>query len=59
MRTVLHILTRPEDELTQQLIASQSALPDTQVEVIRLDQATPDYDALLEKIFTADSVELS
>jgi len=59
MRTVLHILTRPEDELTQQLIASQRALPETQVEVVRLDPATPDYDALLEKVFTADSVEVS
>ncbi len=58
MRSVLHILTRTEDELTQQLIASQRAWPETQVEVVSLDQAAPDYDALLEKIFTADSIEL-
>ena len=58
MRTVLHILTRPEDELTQQLIARQRAWPETQVEVMRLDSATPDYDAVLEKVFTADSIEV-
>ena len=59
MRTVLHILTRPETELTQSLLASQRALPETSVEVVRLDTPAPDYDGLLEKIFTADSVEVS
>lgn len=59
MRTVLHILTRPEDEMTQSLLAQQGTLVDTTVEVVRLDGPSPDYDALLEKIFTADSVEVS
>ena len=59
MRTVLHILTRPEDELTQLLLAQQRALPDITVEIVRLDSPAPDYDALLEKIFQADSVEVS
>ena len=58
MRTVLHILTRPEDKLTQQLIASQRALPETQVEMVRLDVAAPDYDALLDKVFSTDSIEV-
>jgi len=59
MRTLLHILTRPEDELTQSLLAQQRSLSDTTIEIVRLDAPAPDYDALLEKIFTADSVEVS
>ena len=59
MRTVLHILTRPEDDLTRELIAQQRARPDTQVEVADLSNATPDYGALVEKIFASDSVQVS
>lgn len=59
MRTILHILTRPEDELTRALIAQQRALPETKIEVVALTNGTPDYDALMEKIFAADSVEVS
>jgi hypothetical protein len=59
MRTVLHIFTKAEDELTASLLAQQRALPDTKVEIVRLDTPAPDYDTLLEKIFTADSIELS
>ena len=58
MRTILHILTRPEDELTRELIVRQRALPETKLEVVELTAPAPDYDALLEKIFTADSVEV-
>jgi hypothetical protein len=56
MRTILHILTRPEDDLTRPVIAGQRALPDTTVEVADLTGPAPDYDAAVEKIFTADSV---
>lgn len=59
MRTILHILTRPEDELTRELIAQQRALPESAVEVAALHSSAPDYDALVEKIFSADSVEVS
>ena len=59
MRTILHILTRPKDELTRELIAEQSALPETKTEVIDLNDASPDYDALLEKIFAADSITVN
>jgi hypothetical protein len=58
MRTILHILTRPEDELTRELIVRQRALPETKLEVVELTAPAPDYDALLERIFTADSVEV-
>lgn len=56
MRTVLHIFTR-EDELGRQLAEQQRALPDTNVEVVVLND-TADYNAVLDRIFAADSVEV-
>jgi hypothetical protein len=58
MRTILHILTRPEDELSRTVMAGQRALPEVAVETIDLACATPDYNVLVEKIFSADSVEV-
>lgn len=58
MRTILHILTRAEDELTRDLITQQRALPETTVEVANLATGEPDYEALVDKIFAADSVEV-
>jgi hypothetical protein len=58
MRSILHILTRPEDELTRPVIAAQRALPDTTVEVADLNVPVPDYEAAVEKIFAADSVQV-
>ena len=59
MRTILHILTRPEDEVTRKLIDGQRALPDTQVEIVALNQEDVNYDAVVEKTFLADSIEVS
>ena len=59
MRTILHILTRPEDELTRELIERQRALPETKVETAALVEGTADYDVVVEKIFAADSIEVS
>jgi len=58
MRTILHILTRPADEVTREIIERQQALPETRVEIADLTVA-PDYDAVVEKIFSADSVSVS
>jgi hypothetical protein len=58
MRTILHILTWPEDELAQELMARQRTLPETKVEVVELIGDAPDYAALVGKIFAADSVEV-
>jgi|HubBroStandDraft_1064217.scaffolds.fasta_scaffold279224_3 hypothetical protein len=57
MRRVLHILTKPDDALAGELMARQKNAPGTKVEVVDLNLAQPDYNALLEKIFAADSVE--
>ena len=57
MRTILHILTKAEDDLTRTVIDQQRALPDTSVEVVAL-ATDADYSAVVEKIFTADSVQV-
>jgi hypothetical protein len=59
MRTILHILTGPEDEVTSQLIEQQRSLPDTAVELVSLSNPSPDYEQLVEKIFAADSIAVS
>jgi hypothetical protein len=58
MRTILHILTRPEEDLNHELLAQQRALPETTVEVVDLTKPAPDYERLVEAIFAADSVEV-
>ncbi len=58
MRTILHLLTRPADELTRELIARQRALTETKIEVLDMNSAAPDYDDVVEKIFSADSIEV-
>lgn len=56
MSRILHVLTRPEDALSAELRALEAALPDAQVEVVDLTGESPDYAALVERIFAADSV---
>lgn len=58
MAIILHILTQPEDALAQTIIAEQRRQPGTTVETADLSQAKPDYSALVERIFAADSVEV-
>ncbi len=58
MRAILHILTQAEDDLTRAVIAGQRMLPETAIEKVELTGPAPDYDALVEKIFTADSVQV-
>lgn len=58
MRTILHIFTRPADELTRELVAQQRVMPETTVDVADVTNPAPDYEALVEKIFAADSVEV-
>ena len=57
MRTILHILTKPEDDLTKTIIEMQRTLAETEVEAVTLS-ADADYGALVGKIFAADSVEV-
>ena len=57
MANTLHILTRPDDVLPREIIACQRARAVPEVdEVFDLTVPAPDYSALLEKVFAADSV---
>ncbi len=58
MRVILHILTRPPDVLVTELIRRQEQQADSRAEVADLTQPQPDYAALLERVFAADSVEV-
>lgn len=58
MRILLHVLTKPADELTAKIIAAQKSKPENQVEIVDLAHGDPDYKMLLEKIFAADSVHV-
>jgi hypothetical protein len=57
MRRVLHILTRADDALARELMARQQKAAGNKVEAVDLTLPEPDYKALLEKIFQAESVE--
>jgi hypothetical protein len=59
MRTVLHIVTRAEDALSRDIIDRQREFADVQIDVVELTGSAPDYDALVQKIFAADSIEVS
>ena len=52
----LHILTSPPDEYVQRLLESLRRDPGLRVETADLNVDAPDYDALVESIFAADSI---
>ncbi|HNQ88610.1 MAG TPA: hypothetical protein PKM73_08355 [Verrucomicrobiota bacterium] len=56
MRRVLHLITRPKDPWLHTLLEPPPAEPETVVHIIDLTPPDPDYQALLEEIFKADSV---
>lgn len=56
MPACLHILTRSPDPLAQDIIALQQADGEISLKVVDLTVPEPDYGALLEAIFAADSV---
>jgi hypothetical protein len=58
MRTVLHIVTRPNDPLAREIIADQRGDGENKIEVADLTKPQPDYKELLENIFAAESVQI-
>ena len=58
MRCLLHILTTPDDTLAQEIISIQRQQTDLEVTLVDVNAAEPDYHALLEKIFVADSIQV-
>ncbi len=57
MPRLLNILT-DKDELALDLIEREQAQPELSVEVFDLTQDSPDYAALVERIFAADKVHV-
>jgi hypothetical protein len=58
MRSLLHIITRPEEGFVNEIIRHQADQTDNQVVVVDLTVEHPDYEELLEKIFTSDSIQV-
>lgn len=58
MRRLLHIVTKSDEPLATEIIQCHRQQPDWEVTVVDLTQREPDYEALLERIFAADSVQV-
>jgi hypothetical protein len=58
MRKALHILTKENDAEAREILSRQRARPDCESETVSLAAGQPDYAALLEKIFAADSISV-
>ncbi len=58
MPQLLHILTRPEDPLAQDIISRQKEISENKVEIVDVSKEAPDYKELVQKIFNADSVQV-
>lgn len=58
MRKVLHIRTRPDDTLAEEILALQRGDAQLEVQVADLTGEASDYNDLLLAIFAADSVEV-
>lgn len=58
MRQILHILTKAHDALPDAIVSAQQERPDQQVIVVDLNVPEPDYRALLQSIFAADSIQV-
>ena len=56
MRRVLHLLTAPPDETVRAVLSQQATRPDLALETVDLTSEAVDYDAVVEKIFAADTV---
>jgi hypothetical protein len=58
MTKILHVLTKENDALPNEIISRQRQDPERRVETTDLTQEQPDYPALLKKVFEADSVSV-
>ena len=56
MRVILHIKSDTADTRAEAVINHQLAQDELHVEIMDLGVDQPDYEALLDKIFAADSV---
>jgi hypothetical protein len=56
IRTVLHVITKPDDGTVAGIVGTQQKQPLLQIKVADLTVPEPDYKKLLEDIFAADAV---
>lgn len=57
-RQILHIMTRPFDEVSEMIVHAQQQDQRSVVQVISLAEELPDYNALLDAAFAADSIHV-
>jgi len=58
MKTVLHILTKPDDALARSIVDAQRGNAGLSVKTADLTGAAIDYEKLLEEIFSADAIHV-
>jgi len=58
MRNILHIITAPNCDDLRPIMDGQGMGADVKVEIVDLTGGPPNYDDLLEKICSADSVQV-
>jgi hypothetical protein len=58
MASILHILTQPDDSFARKILECQSQGPEKTVVVVELTRPDPDYEALLDRILEADSIQV-
>ena len=58
MRKILLIITKSLDPLDEVVIAQERLLPGREVKSVDLTAAEPDYRALIQEIFSADSIQV-
>ena len=54
----LHLITRPQDPLAQEVVRRHLETEDGQVQVLDLSVSPVDYSALVDAIFASDSVQV-
>ena len=55
----LHLITRPQDSLAQEVVRRHAqAEGDSQVQILDLTAGAVDYPALVEAIFASDSIQV-
>ena len=58
MRSILHIVTEPNCDNLHSIMDAQRAATGVKVDIVDLTRGSPNYDDLLDKIFSADSVQV-
>ena len=56
MKTMLHILTRPEDPALRALLEQQQGRAEFLVRMVDFTLPEPDYAGAIEEIFAAESI---